>query len=536
MRIHKFWKQISILLVVVLAVAGMSVTPRTASAQAKTELVYGSFDTVDVLDPNVTSFSAVGGMMAQVVEGLTWEPKLGTIVPGLASSWKVSADVKEYTFNLRKDVKFQDGTPFNAQAVKFTFDRIANPDTKSQTAASLIGPYQETQVVDDYTVVVKFKQPYSPFLSNAATPYLGIVSPTAFQKAGAEWGKTVMVGSGPFKVQSFTPDSELVLVKNPDYNWAPDFFGVNGAAKLDKITFKIIQEPATRLAALENGDVDFIDQTPETDVKRLKDGGKFTVVQIEQPGSGWSLMMNVTKAPTDDLAVRKAIALGSDKQGMIDTVFNGLGTPGCSPLTKVMFGYDPKSCTYLPYDPTQAAKVLDDDGWKMGSDGIRAKNGQPLVLEHWFRSDSPTNVAMATFMQADLKKLGIKVNLNGAARAGYFDAVRSGKHNTQNWWDTQTEPDAMIRTLLSSDNADGGTNRNRYKNPKMDALIDAASSTVDLQKRADLYAQIQKLEADDAVMVFYDDPYLFYSQTPKLQGAVPLGGGTYIDFYAASFK
>jgi ABC-type transport system substrate-binding protein len=201
-----------------------------------------------------------------------------------------------------------------------------------------------------------------------------------------------------------------------------------------------------------------------------------------------------------------------------------------------MFGYDPKSCEYLPYDPVKAVKMLDDAGWKTGSDGIRAKGGNKLVLEHWFRSDSPTNVAMATFMQADLKKIGIDVHLNGAARAGYFDAVRGGKHNTQNWWDTQTEPDAMIRTLLSSENADGGTNRNRYKNPKMDDLINAASATADMQKRVDLYAQIQKLEADDAVMVFYNDPFLLYAQSPSLQGIVPLGGGTYISFYAASFK
>ncbi len=475
-RTDRFWKLVTLFLVIVLA--GAALSTQKATAQAKKELVYGSFDTVDVLDPNVTSFSAVGGMMDQVVEGLVWEPKLGSIEPGLAESWTISPDVKEYTFKLA----------------------------------------------------------YSPFLSNAATPSLGIVSPTAFKKAGAEWGKTVMVGTGPFKVDSFTPDSQLVLVKNPDYNWAPKFFGVNGPAKLDKITFKIIQEPATRLAALESGAVDFIDSTPETDVKRLKDEGKFTVLQIEQPGSGWSLMMNVTKAPTDDLAVRKAIALGSDKQGMIDTVFNGLGSPGCSPLTKVMFGYDPKSCSYLPYDPTQAAKVLDDAGWKAGSDGMRAKGGTKLVLEHWFRSDSPTNVAMATFMQADLKKIGIDVHLNGAARAGYFDAVRGGKHNTQNWWDTQTEPDAMIRTVLSSENADGGTNRNRYKNPKMDDLINTASATADMQKRADLYAQIQKLEADDAVMVFYNDPFLLYAQSPSLQGIVPLGGGTYINFYPASFK
>jgi peptide/nickel transport system substrate-binding protein len=346
----------------------------------------------------------------------------------------------------------------------------------------------------------------------------------------------VIVGTGPFKLESFTPDSEVVLARNPDYNWAPDFFGTQGAAGLEKVIFKIIQEPATRLAALESGEVDIIDDTPEQDVARLKDEKNVTVLQIEQPGHGWSLMMNVEKFPTSELAVRKAIALGSDKQGMIDAVFSGLGTPGCSPLTKVMFGYDPKSCDYLPFSREEAGKVLDEAGWKLGADGIREKDGQKLVVEHHFRSDSPRTVAMSTFVEADLKEIGIQVTLVGAARAGYFDAVRAGKHNSQFWWDTNTEPDAMIRTLFSSANANGGTNRNRYKSEAMDKLIAEGASTADLAKRAEIYAQIQKLAADDAIMVYYNDPFLLYSHANNLQGFTVLGGGNYLNFYAASFK
>jgi ABC-type transport system substrate-binding protein len=141
---------------------------------------------------------------------------------------------------------------------------------------------------------------------------------------------------------------------------------------------------------------------------------------------------------------------------------------------------------------------------------------------------------MATFMQADLAKVGIEVKLNGLARAGYFDAVRAGKHNTQNWWDTQTDPDGVVRTLFHSSNADGGTNRNRYKNPAMDKLIDEGAGTADPAKRIEIYKQIQKLAADDAVMVYYNDPYLLYGSTPDLKNIKYLGGGTLPDFYAAT--
>jgi peptide/nickel transport system substrate-binding protein len=247
-------------------------------------------------------------------------------------------------------------------------------------------------------------------------------------------------------------------------------------------------------------------------------------------------MMNVENPPTNDLAVRKAIALGSDKAGMIKTVWNGIGVPGCSPLTHPMFGFDPKSCDYLAYNPDEAGKVLDAAGWKMGADGIREKDGKKLQIQHYFRADSFPGADMASFMKADLKKIGIDVNLNGLAQAGYFDAVRSGKHNSQNWWDTGTDPDALVRTLLHSSNANGGTNRNRYKNADMDKLIDAAAAEANPEKRAALYAQIQKKVADDAVMVFYNDPYLLYAHVPNLTGVVALGGGNYPDFYGASFK
>jgi peptide/nickel transport system substrate-binding protein len=520
-------------LVALLAALGVSIT----HAQNVEELNFGISNNVDTLDPNVTTFSSVGIIMAHVFDPLIWQDPLGTFHAGLATEWSVNSDATEYTFKLRNDVKFHDGTPFNAQAVKFTFDRIANPDTKSQTALSLLGPYKETKIVDDYTVTVVFNSPFAPFLDSVSQPYLAPTSPDAVQKMGADYGQKSVVGTGPFKLESYTPDSEVVLVRNDDYNWGPkDVFGQSGPAGYSKITFKIIQEPATRLAALESGDVNFINDVPETDVDRLSQDSNYKMIKMEQPGSGWSLMMNVQNPPTDDVQVRKAIALASDKQGMIDTAFNGLGSPGCGPLTKTMFGFDKASCDYLPHDPTQAAKILDDDGWKLNaSTGIREKDGKPLVIQHYYRADNPLGAAMATFMKADLAKVGIDVELNGLAQAGYFDAVRSGKHNTQNWWETATDPD-VVRILFYSANADGGTNRNRYKNPAMDKLIDQAAGTTDAQERVKLYAQIQKLAADDAIMVFYNDPLLLYAHTVKLDGVKYLAGGNIPDFYASTLS
>jgi len=275
---------------------------------------------------------------------------------------------------------------------------------------------------------------------------------------------------------------------------------------------------------------------PELDVERLSGDSALVIEQIPQPGHGHSLMMNVEKFPTSELAVRRAIAHSIDKQGLIDIVFNGFGTPACSALTPVMFGFDPASCDYLPFDRELAASILEEAGWvDSDGDGVREKDGQRLTIEHYFRADNPQGSAMATYMQGDLATVGIEVVLNGQTQAGYFDAVRSGQHNSQNWWDTWTDPDGM-RVLFDSSRADGGTNRNRYRSEAMDAVLLEAASKADPAERVALYAEAQKIAADDAVMVYFVDPLLLYGYSTSLSGVKFLGGGNLPNFYAASIS
>ena len=229
-----------------------SVAASTAGAVSETAvLTYGMAGTFDKLDPNATTFSRVGRVALHFVDPLVWQPTAGTFESGLATEWSINDDATEYTFKLREGVTFHDGTPFNATAVKWTFDRIADPNTKAQTAFSLLGPYKGAEIVNDYEIKVLFNTPFAPFLNSLSTSYLAPVSPTAFERVGADnWGITEVVGTGPFKLTSFTPDSEIVLDRNPDYNWGPAFANTTGPAKISQIVFKIIPEPATRIASL----------------------------------------------------------------------------------------------------------------------------------------------------------------------------------------------------------------------------------------------------------------------------------------------
>ncbi len=509
------------------------VTP--LSAQDEVVLTFGISSGVDTLDNTATTFSSVEIIVGHVFDTLVKQQPLGVYHPGLATDWTVSDDATEYTFNLRDDVTFHDGTAFNAEAVKYTFDRIVDPDTKSQMAFSFIGPYAESEVLSEYSIAVRFSSPNAAFLDGVSHPQLGPVSPAAVEALGADWGFSGIVGTGPFAFDSYIPDSEVVMVKNADYNWGnKDVFGRSGPPDVDRLIFKILTDPGTRLAALESGEVDMINGVPGLDVARLDESEDFIVTQYDQAGHGYSFMFNQIKSPTDELAVRKAIAQSIDIDIMQDIVYDGLGSRACSALTKSMFGWTDAFCQANPYDPEAAGAMLDEAGWVMNDEtGIRERDGAPLSIEHW-SPDRPLSAATAQFLAEDMAALGIDFQINLSDIAAYLTVVRAGEHNTQQWWDTQTDPDGVFRTLYHSSNAGGGTNRNNYRNDDMDAMIDAAVGIGDLEARAAAYADIQQKLADEVVMAYFNDPVVLYASTPDVHNVTILGGGFVPNFYSAT--
>ena len=509
------------------------VTP--LSAQDEVVLTFGISSGVDTLDNTATTFSSVEIIVGHVFDTLVKQQPLGVYHPGLATDWTVSDDATKYTFNLRDDVTFHDGTAFNAEAVKYTFDRIVDPDTKSQMAFSFIGPYAESEVLSEYSIAVRFSSPNAAFLDGVSHPQLGPVSPAAVEALGADWGFSGIVGTGPFAFDSYIPDSEVVMVKNADYNWGnEDVFGRSGPPDVDRLIFKILTDPGTRLAALESGEVDMINGVPGLDVARLDESEDFIVTQYDQAGHGYSFMFNQIKSPTDELAVRKAIAQSIDIDIMQDIVYDGLGSRACSALTKSMFGWTDAFCQANPYDPEAAGAMLDEAGWVMNDEtGIRERDGAPLSIEHW-SPDRPLSAATAQFLAEDMAALGIDFQINLADIAAYLTVVRAGEHNTQQWWDTQTDPDGVFRTLYHSSNAGGGTNRNNYRNDDMDAMIDAAVGIGDLEARAVAYADIQQKLADEVVMAYFNDPVVLYASTPDVHHVTILGGGFVPNFYSAT--
>ncbi len=487
-------------------------------------LTYGMGGNFDKLDPNATTFTRVSRITLHVVEPLIWQDAPGEFVPALATDWSVSDDGTEYTFTLREGITFHDGTPFDAEAVKFTLDRIVDPVTNAQTAISLIGPYESSEVINSTEIKVTLSAPFAPFLDGISSPNLGIISPTAFEATGNDdWGLTALVGTGPFSFVSYTPDSEVVLERNPNYWGGPEALGEQG--NIQRLVFLIIAEPSTRTASLETGEADFIEEVASIDFEALQAQSNIVTVAELQSGSGHALMMNVQNPPMDELAVRRAIQLASDKEGMTLTIWNGFGNPACGPMSEVTFGFDPAVCDMYAYDPEAAQQALEEAGWvDSDGDGVREKDSQRLSIGHYYRAEDTQSQQMSEYMQADLASVGIEVELNGLSRSGYFDAVRQGQHHTQFWWDPFSDPDGM-RILFYSSNAGGGTNRNNYIDEEMDSLLDTAAATTDTAERLALYSQIQRKVMDEAIMVFYNDPDTLYAYTNRLEDVRIFGAG-----------
>ncbi|MBV7334504.1 hypothetical protein KFU94_40950 [Chloroflexi bacterium TSY] len=214
----------------------------TAAADDATgggELVIGIRNVdYDTFDPNVSAFTQAAYVFRNIFDRLIYLDGDANYVSGLATSWEPSEDITWWTLTLRDDVTFHDGTAFNAEAVKFNFDRMVDPATGSKNAGPLLGPYNRTEVVDDFTVTVYFDEPYALFPFALASPFMGMVSPTAVDEYGDAFNEH-LIGSGPFKFVSEIPGTEVVLERNPDYNWGPAIFH-EGPAHLDRVVFGVV--------------------------------------------------------------------------------------------------------------------------------------------------------------------------------------------------------------------------------------------------------------------------------------------------------
>ena len=451
------------------------------------------------LDPNVGGGQPDIVLWMQLFDTLLYQdPRDQTITPGLAERWEVSEDGRVYTFHLRQDVKFHDGTPLDAAAVKFTFDRILDPSNPGISRQQL-AEVQSAEVVDDYTVRVTLRNPQPIFPLRLTRPHTSIVSPSAVRALGAEEFGRQPVGSGPFILQEWVPGDRFVLRRNPDYHWGPPFAKHPGPAYLDTLTIRVIPEASVRAAALDSGEVDAIEFVPPQELQRLKDSSAYRVLTTKRAGGPIVLHLNVELPPTDDLAVRRALLVGVDRETINQTAYLGAQFPALGFLQPQMYGYDASLEPRFAYDPEAAKRLLDAAGWRPGPDGIRVRDGRPLELKGIFQGSPALPFEL---LQAQWRALGVKLDIQTVNAAGYLEAGDRGLGNVYGevaGGFTNEDPD-LLRLIYSCESV-GGRNYSRYCNPEFDRLAKEAYMTPFGEQRIVLYHQMQQRLLDDAVAV-----------------------------------
>ena len=478
-------------------------------AQPAGTLVVGLVaEPVNLDPPQVTDLNS-NRVGRRIVETLVTFPEESTqVVPGLAESWTISKDGLQYTFKLRRGIAFHDGTPLNAEAVKFSIERQINPNHpayklgKYPFANYFFGNVKAVEVLSDERVAFLLNEPRASFLAVLTAGAASIVSATAVMKWGPDYPNHP-VGTGPFRFASWDRGQRVVLEKNPAYWKYP--------VKVERVIYRPIVEDQARLTELLTGGLDLIVGVPADNVGQLEKNPKITL--LKQVGAHvWYLGMNNQKKPFDDKRVRQALNYAVNKDAIVNDVLKGTGAASKGPVLPGTWGADRELKAY-PYDPDRARKLLAEAGYPTGFSTTL------WVPESGSGMQAP--VAMSTVMQSNLKAVGINVSLQTMEWGAYLAKLRTKEQElfALSWMAGTEDPDMVMYPLLhSSQWTPVGPNRALYKNTRFDALLQQARLTTDQAKRAQLYKEAQRILIDDAPWVFVDHEIQIAALTKRVQG------------------
>lgn len=454
-------------------------------------LVVG-FDSMDnSYDPAVFTSWAGINTINNVFDTLVETQDGAKFEPGLATSWTISPDGRVYTFQLRRGVRFHDGTPVNAEAVKFSIERQVDPrhpyHMPGMTQAALaFGALDRVEVSGEYEVRLILKQPNAAQLANLAIFSTGIVSPDAVKTLGPGFA-VQPVGSGPFRFQRLDRGQQVTLVANESY-WG-------GRPHLDRVIIRAIPEDSARTAALLTGQIDLTTYVDPKDLPRLRNDRNLAVITAAANSTGY-MGMNARHEALAKKEVRQALCYAINRDNIIRVVFDGQAVPVSGWLPPMLFAHDRSLRNAYPSDPERARALLARAGYPNGFE----VTFDVQAAAHWPR--------LAEVVQEDLRRIGVRANIVRRDTAATFALVNAGRHGIffSDWTGGNLDPDYFMMSPFHSQSprAEG---RLFYKNPAYDKLVEDAQQTRDLARRRALYQEAQKILVEDAPMCF-----LYYNQ------------------------
>jgi peptide/nickel transport system substrate-binding protein len=445
------------------------------------------------LDPSNTTDMDSAKVTVNIFETLVKYEKEGKeIIPGLATSWKSSEDGLTWVFRLRQDVRFHDGSVFDAHAVEFNFHRWMDRDNPYHNGqfrywnyvfGGFPGFVKSVTAISDYNVEIKLSKPYAPFLNTMAMPIFGIGSPDAIKKYGDEVYKHP-VGTGPFCFKSWEPNKSIFLVRNEAYWDVP--------AKVDEVEFKVIPSNMNRLEQLKQGTIHIADNLGPDDISVIENDQNLQLLLRPYFNVGY-IALNNEKTPFDRRDVRAAINLAINKEEMIKEVFANLARPAKTLIPPLLSGYN-ESVSDSEYNPEKAKQLL-----------TKAEFPQGFKTTLWVMNSSrdyfPRPLQLAEFVKESLKEINIEATIMTYNWDEYLNRIQNGEHEMAliGWTGDNIDPDNFLNTLLASDNANPGnaSNYSFYKNKEVDLLLTQARQTTDMVFRKNLYIKLLEIVDND---------------------------------------
>ncbi|MCB2095772.1 MAG: ABC transporter substrate-binding protein [Rhodobacteraceae bacterium] len=512
--------------------AALLLSAMGVSAAAAKTLVYCSEGSPEGFDPALyTSGTTFDASEHTVFDKLVLF-KTGTteVIPGLAESWEASADGLEYTFHLRKGVKFHSNdmfTPsrdFNADDVIFSFDRQRLDSNPYHTVSGGTWEYfngmsmpdliKDIVKVDDYTVKFVLSRPEAPMISDLAMAFASIQSAEyadAMLAAGTpEMLNQAPIGTGPYIFVAYQKDAVIRYKANPDY-W-------RGKAAIDDLVFAITPDASVREQKLKAGECHVIPYPNPADIAALKADPAVKMMEQEGLNVGY-LAYNTKVAPFDNAKVRKALNMAIDKKAIIDVVFQGSGAVAKNPIPPTMWSYN-NAIVDDPYDPEASKAMLEAEGVKDLSMKIWAMPVQ--------RPYNPNARRMAELMQADFAKVGVKVEIVSYEWGEYLERSKALDRDGAvllGWTGDNGDPDNFLAVLLGCDSV-GGSNRAQWCNKEFNDLIQKAKVVSDIGERTKLYEEAQVVFKREAPWATIAHSVVFMAMSPKVENYIvhPLGG------------
>ena len=429
----------------------------------------------------------------------------------VAESWTINDDGTVIDFTIRPGRLFHDGTPIDAEAVAFSFQRHLDPETPSANRTGL-GTLETVEVTGPDTVRFSYSAPYAPVWTSLASPFYGVVSPTAVAALGADFGRNV-VGSGPFALESWTPATGFSLVKVDGYTSPRIDVDNQGEMLIDRVEIRILPEEGTRVAALETGLIHFGD-APRGDIDRLREDPRYSVVINENNNSFTMLEVNPFLAPMDDVRVRQAIAYALNIEDIAFVAYEGYATANYTPVPLGNTGYRAAIGEEYGYhqDLERSAALLTEAGYAKNADGVWAKDGQPLELIFWTYT-LPNGMKGGQLIQQQLLDAGFAVDFQTFEVASMIGQLAERKHHLNFMWWSGWDPIFLTYVFRTPGWAGG------YQNPDLDVILDRAATELDPVARQAIAeeAQIFLLE-DVGVIPIGTDWSVFLTRSDLLEG------------------